>query len=72
LRALRNSQSNIKEITAVKNFLNEIVARRQDWAGEFLTIRESDGDAMELLLAQDESSLFQRLKESRLLMVREG
>jgi transcriptional regulator with XRE-family HTH domain len=72
LRALRNSQSNIKEITAVKNFLNEIAARRQDWAGEFLTIRESDGDAMELLLAQDESSLFQRLKESRLLMVREG
>ena len=72
LRALRNSQSNMKEISAVKNFLNEIAARRQDWAGEFLTVRESDGDAMELLLAHDESSLFKRLKESRLLMVREG
>ena len=62
----------MKEISAVKNFLNEIAARRQDWAGEFLTVRESDGDAMELLLAHDESSLFKRLKENRLLMVREG
>ena len=73
LRALRNSQSQLKEMSAVKRFLNEIAARRQDWAGEFLTVRESDGDAMELLLAHEEDgSLFKRLKESRLLVMREG
>jgi len=72
LRALRNSDSKTREIGAVKNFLNEIAARRQDWAGEFLTIRESDGDVMELLLTNEDGSLNARLQASRLLHIREG
>ena len=72
LRALRKSQGQMEDIRAIKSFLNEIAARRQDWAGEFLTIRESDGDAMELLIAHEDSSLFERLRESKLLVKREG
>jgi transcriptional regulator with XRE-family HTH domain len=68
LRALRNFASESTEITAVKTFLNSVAAQRQDWAGEFMTIRESDGNTMEVLLTSVNESLFERLRLNKLLL----
>jgi hypothetical protein len=68
LRALRNFASESTEITAVKTFLNSVAAQRQDWAGEFMTIRESDGNTMEILLTSVNESLFERLRINKLVL----
>ena len=64
LRALRNSQSQSSEIIAIKRLLNTIATQRQDWAGELLTIRESDGEVMESLLDEEYGPLYERLREN--------
>ena len=68
LRALRNFAGESTEITAVKNFLNSVAAQRHDWAGEIMTIRESDGDTMEVLLTGVNKSLFERLRINKLVL----
>ena len=64
LRALRKSQSQSLEIIAIKRLLNTIATQRQDWAGELLTIRESDGEVMESLLDKEYGTLYERLREN--------
>jgi transcriptional regulator with XRE-family HTH domain len=49
LRKLRQNCINDAGLTKMSNFLSHMIKKRNDWNGEILTIRNSDGDYLPLL-----------------------
>lgn len=54
LRILRTLESSTPQMNSLRNFLQEIAAKRSDWDGEVLTIRDSDKKILEIFLSQDD------------------
>jgi len=50
------------------NFLQQIVAKRDDWNGEVLTIRRSDHEILTLITTKEISELRQALINRELLL----
>lgn len=70
LRTLRNLDSQSIEIIAVKKFLNSLAALRDDWAGEYMTIRKDDARTIEIMLSRETESFFERLTSQKILLIR--
>lgn len=69
LRKLRGLQSNPDRFShQTFNFLQQIVAKRDDWNGEVLTIRRSDHEILTLITTKEISELRQALINRELLL----
>lgn len=69
LRKLRGLQSNPDQFShLIFNFLQQIVAKRDDWNGEVLTIRRSDHEILTLITTKEISELRQALIIRELLL----
>ena len=56
------------EIGILQNFLTLLCAKRRDWNGEVLSIRNSDLTTLALLLNRTETTTYEWLAENRLLL----
>lgn len=68
IRATNNQNSNESEIHSIRNFATLICARRRDWNGEVLSIRNSDLATIGLLINKDEATAYDWLLRRNLLL----
>jgi len=68
IRATNNQNSNDAELISVRNFATLICARRRDWNGEVLSIRNSDLATIGLLINKDEATAYDWLVGKNLLL----
>jgi hypothetical protein len=68
IRATNNQYSDDAELISVRNFATLICARRRDWNGEVLSIRNSDLAAIGLLINKDEATAYDWLVGKNLLL----
>jgi len=68
IRATNNQGSNDAELISVRNFATLICARRRDWNGEVLSIRNSDLATIGLLINKDEATAYDWLVGKNLLL----
>ena len=68
IRATTNENPYLPELVALRNFATLICAKRRDWNGEVLSIRNSDLTTIGLLINRDEASAYQWLSANRLLL----
>jgi len=68
IRATNNQRSNDAELISVRNFATLICARRRDWNGEVLSIRNSDLATIGLLINKDEATAYDWLVGKNLLL----
>ena len=70
IRATSSPNPYIPELEAIRNFATLICARRRDWNGEVLSIRNSDLATIGLLINKDENGAYEFLATNRLLLVK--
>ena len=70
IRATASSASSDSESAIVRNFAVLICAKRRDWNGEVLSIRNSDLTTIALLLNKDEATSYDWLSNRGLLLVK--
>lgn len=68
IRATNNRGSNDAELISLRNFATLICARRRDWNGEVLSIRNSDLATIGLLINKDEATAYDWLVGKNLLL----
>jgi len=68
IRATNNQYSDDAELISVRNFATLICARRRDWNGEVLSIRNSDLATIGLLINKDEATAYDWLVGKNLLL----
>ena len=68
IRATNNQTSNESEMLSIRNFATLICARRRDWNGEVLSIRNSDLGTIGLLINKDEATAYDWLRSRSLLL----
>ena len=68
IRATNNQNSDDAELISVRNFATLICARRRDWNGEVLSIRNSDLATIGLLINKDEATAYDWLVGKNLLL----
>jgi transcriptional regulator with XRE-family HTH domain len=68
IRATNNQGSSDAELISVRNFATLICARRRDWNGEVLSIRNSDLATIGLLINKDEATAYDWLVGKNLLL----
>lgn len=68
IRATTNENPYLPELVALRNFATLICAKRHDWNGEVLSIRNSDLTTIGLLINRDEASAYEWLSANRLLL----
>jgi len=68
IRATNNQVSNESEMVSIRNFATLICARRRDWNGEVLSIRNSDLVTIGLLINKDEATAYDWLLSRNLLL----
>jgi hypothetical protein len=68
IRATNNQVSNESEMVSIRNFATLICARRRDWNGEVLSIRNSDLGTIGLLINKDEATAYDWLLSRNLLL----
>ncbi|CAN2240029.1 Cro/C1-type helix-turn-helix domain [actinobacterium SCGC AAA044-D11] len=68
LRSTNNEPSTESDVLAVKNFANLICAKRHDWNGEVLSIRNSDLTTISLLINRDEATAYDWLQSRRFIL----
>jgi hypothetical protein len=68
IRATNNQVSNESEMVSIRNFATLICARRRDWNGEVLSIRNSDLGTIGLLINKDEATAYDWLLTRNLLL----
>jgi len=64
----QNGELNEPEITSIQNFATLICAKRRDWNGEVLSIRNSDLVTIGLVINRDEASAYDWLASRNLLL----
>ncbi len=72
LRTSTNPISNESDEIAIRNFVTLICARRRDWNGEVLSIRNSDLTTIALLINRDEATAFDWLQSRNYLLQKTG
>lgn len=70
-RALQIKEPN-SEIAILQSFLTLLCAKRRDWNGEVLSIRNSDLTTLALMLNRTEITTYEWLAENRLLLTKKG
>jgi len=68
IRATNSQNSNESEMNSIRNFATLICARRRDWNGEVLSIRNSDLGTIGLLINKDEATTYDWLLSRNLLL----
>ena len=72
LRSTNNEVSSESDVLAIKNLATLICARRHDWNGEVLSIRNSDLTTISLLINRDEATAYDWLQSRRFLLMPTG
>lgn len=70
IRATTNLDPSDSESTNIRNFATLICAKRRDWNGEVLSIRNSDLTTIALLLNKDEATSYDWLLNRGLLLAK--
>ncbi|CAN2239443.1 Cro/C1-type helix-turn-helix domain [actinobacterium SCGC AAA044-D11] len=68
LRATTNENPYLPELIAIRNFATLLCAKRRDWNGEVLSIRNADLTTIGLLINRDETNAYEFLASNRLLL----
>lgn len=68
IRATTNENPYLPELVALRNFATLICAKRHDWNGEVLSIRNNDLTTIGLLINRDEASAYEWLASNRFLL----
>ena len=73
IRATSNSDSQENDVKSLRNFATLICAKRQDWNGEVLSLRQSDLETIAILFDEPISEVLNWLEDERVLLKkREG
>jgi transcriptional regulator with XRE-family HTH domain len=70
IRSAINSTSSDSNLEHLRNFLTLLCAKRRDWNGEVLSIRNSDLTTIALLTNRDEASAYEWLASNHLLLLK--